>query len=440
MWTQIRALMRAELKLFFSDPRAVILYVAVPVFIASFIGSMTGGGGSKGGGGMSVWIADLDGSAVSRGVISNFVSDAAFRVTVTNDAAVRSQVLAGKVPVGLILPHRFGADAPIGLFDTNRRPRISLLYDPSRTIERQVVEGLLVPKVIQSVVQNTLSWARASELVDQRLRDLGGAANIPESDRQLYRRMLEPVKDWLDRRVATEARASGTNNPASGGTGFELPMPFNIASEAVTARAEARYNGYAHSFAGIGLQFVLMSMVDLAIGLLRERESGWFRRLRASPLTRRSLLAAKAGAYAVVSLMSLGGCMAFAMLVFGVRVQGSWAGFLICLILSSLMSSALGLMLAAVGRTQGGTRGISIAVILVLVMLGGAWMPTFIFPSWLQTVSLFTPTRWAIDAFDAMTWRGLGLEALLMPACAMLAWTVFFAAIALWKFRWEEEG
>lgn len=438
MWTQIRALMRAELKLFFSDPRAVILYVAVPVFIASFIGSMTGGGGSSGSGRIHLWIADLDGSAVSRGVISNLATDAAFRVTVTNDAAVRARVLAGKVPVGLILPHGFGADAPIGLFDTNRRPRISLLYDPSRTIERQVVEGLLVPKVIHSLVQNTLTWAWAGEFVDQRLDALGGAANLPESDRQLYRRMLEPVRDWLDRQVAAGKRTSATNNPAALAEGFELPMPFNIASESMTARAEARYNGYAHSFAGIGLQFVLMSMVDLALGLLRERESGWFRRLRASPLTRRSLLAAKAGAYAVVSLMSLGGCMAFAILVFGVRVQGSWPGFLLCLILASLMSSALGLMLAAVGRTQGGTRGISIAVILVLVMLGGAWMPTFVFPSWLQAVSLLTPTRWAIDAFDAMTWRGLGLEALVVPAGAMLAWTVLFAAVALWKFRWEE--
>lgn len=433
MWTQIKALMRAELKLFFGDSRAVILYVAVPVFIASFIGSVTGGGPAKGSGGVRVWIADLDGSAVSRGVVSNFVSDPAFRVTVTNEAAVRAQVLAGRVPVGLVLPERFGLDAPVGLFDTNRRPRIGVLYDPSRQIERQMVQGMLVPKVVQAVVQDAFSWAGASAFLGERLAELEGATGMTRQERSLYRRMLEPVREW----VTSRAEGSGTN-VAGMGRDLELPMPFDVASEAVTAKAEAQYNGYAHSFAGIGLQFVLMSMVDLAIGLLRERESGWFRRLRASPLTRRSLLASKAGAYGLVSMMSLGACMAFSMLVFGVRVQGSWTGFLICLVLASAMSAALGLMLAAIGRTQGGTRGISIAVILVLVMLGGAWMPTFIFPGWLQTVSLFTPTRWAIDAFDAMTWRGLGLEALVLPATAMVAWTCVFSAVALWKFRWEE--
>jgi hypothetical protein len=45
MWTQMRALMRAELTLFFSDRRAVIMYVAVPIFIASFFGFLTDGSG-----------------------------------------------------------------------------------------------------------------------------------------------------------------------------------------------------------------------------------------------------------------------------------------------------------------------------------------------------------------------------------------------------------
>lgn len=437
MWTQIRALIRAELTLFFRDRRAVIMFVVVPIFIASFLGFLTDGSGSKSRGGTGLWIADLDHSAISRGVISNFLSDPAFRVTVTNTDAVRAQVLAGRVPVGLILPAGFGADAPVGLFDTNRRPRLTLLYDPSRGIERKIVEGMLVPKVIESVVRNTLSWSRGQEWVEEQLKRVDAAAGLSADDRALYRRMLEPLQDWLSRR-AMESTASSAGSAAQGG--FGLPMPFAVDPQPVTARAEARYNGYAHSFAGIGLQFVLMSMVELATGLLRERESGWFKRLRAAPVRRSTLLVAKGIAYAVVAALCLVACFGLSMAVFGVRVQGSWAGFLLCLGLTSLMASALGLMLAALGRTQGGTRGISIAVILVLVMVGGGWMPAFIFPSWLQTVSLFTPTRWSIDAFDAMTWRALGFDAVLPSAAALALWTAFFGGVALWRFRWESDS
>ncbi len=439
MWTQIRALMRAELTLFFSDRRAVIMYVAVPIFIASFFGFLTDGSGSKSRGGTGLWIADLDGSAVSRGVISNFFSDSAFRVTVTNADAVRVQVLAGRVPVGLILPAGFGADAPAGLFDTNRRPRLTLLYDPSRSIERQVVEGMLVPKVIESLVRNTLSWSRGKELVAEQLERVTAAPELSERDRALYRDMLEPVRDWVNRKAAeAEAAAASTNGTPQGE--FGLPMPFAIDPQPVTAKAEARYNGFAHSFAGIGLQFVLMSMVELATGLLRERESGWFKRLRAAPVRRSTLLFAKGAAYAVVAALCLAVCFGFSMAVFGVRVQGSWPGFLLCLGLTSTMAASLGLMLAALGRTQGGTRGISIAVILVLVMVGGGWMPAFLFPSWLQTVSLLTPTRWSVDAFDAMTWRALGFDAVLQPAAALALWTAIFGGVALWRFRWESDS
>ena len=34
---------------------------------------------------------------------------------------------------------------------------------------------------------------------------------------------------------------------------------------------------------------------------------------------------------------------------------------------------------------------------LLLVMLGGAWVPSFVFPGWLQQASLVVPTRWAVD-------------------------------------------
>ena len=75
---------------------------------------------------------------------------------------------------------------------------------------------------------------------------------------------------------------------------------------------------------------------------------------------------------------------------------------------------------------------------LLLVMLGGAWVPTFVFPEWLQTVSLFVPTRWAIDGLAAMTWRGLDIEAALAPMGVMIVTSAAMFALAIWRFRWEE--
>jgi ABC-2 type transport system permease protein len=74
---------------------------------------------------------------------------------------------------------------------------------------------------------------------------------------------------------------------------------------------------------------------------------------------------------------------------------------------------------------------------LILVMLGGAWVPAFVFPAWLQRLTQFVPTRWAVDGLDAMTWRGLGLEAALMPALLLLGTALLLGLVSLARFKWE---
>ena len=93
--------------------------------------------------------------------------------------------------------------------------------------------------------------------------------------------------------------------------------------------------------------------------------------------------------------------------VFGVRVDGSVRRLHRHRVAFALLTGSFGLLIAAIGRTPEATRGLAILATLLMVMLGGAWVPAFIFPEWLQNVSLFVPTRWAVDGLDAMTWRGL---------------------------------
>lgn len=216
-------------------------------------------------------------------------------------------------------------------------------------------------------------------------------------------------------------------------------MPFVAKSVPLVRSTNGRFNGYAHSFAGMSLQFVMMSMLDMSVGLLRERESGVFRRLRSTPLSRATLLVGKGLSYALVGFVSLAGCFGFAMAVFDVRIEGSWTGFIACLALTSTMASSLALAMAAIGRTPAGTRGIGIAVLLLLLMVGGAWVPTFILPRWIQQAALVTPTRWALDCFDSMTWRGLGLEAAYGPIGFLLGFTVLAALVTWLRFRWDAE-
>jgi ABC-2 type transport system permease protein len=124
----------------------------------------------------------------------------------------------------------------------------------------------------------------------------------------------------------------------------------------------------------------------------------------------------------------------------GVHIRGSFAGFVGVRAAFSLMTAAFGLMVAALGETVEATRGYSIMATLFMVMLGGAWVPTFIFPKWLQKLTVVIPTRWAMDGLDGMTWRGLGFSSALAPIAVLLLFTLLFGGVAVMRFRWKSEG
>jgi ABC-2 type transport system permease protein len=74
------------------------------------------------------------------------------------------------------------------------------------------------------------------------------------------------------------------------------------------------------------------------------------------------------------------------------------------------------------------------------VMLGGAWVPSFIFPPWLQKITVYIPTRWAVDGLDGMVWRGLPFSDAVMPIVVLLGFAAAFGILAVTRFRWEAEG
>lgn len=75
---------------------------------------------------------------------------------------------------------------------------------------------------------------------------------------------------------------------------------------------------------------------------------------------------------------------------------------------------------------------------LLLVMVGGAWVPAFVFPGWLQYASRYLPTRWAVDGLDGATWRGLPFDAAVLPTLVLIGCSAACLLVAIWRFRWEE--
>ena len=210
-----------------------------------------------------------------------------------------------------------------------------------------------------------------------------------------------------------------------------MTVPYTTRDEALSSGP--KYNGYAHSFAGMGVQFILFMGIDLGIGILTARRLGIWARLLAAPVSLTTVLLGRALSGTVIALGLMCAMFACAALIFKVQID-SLAGFLGIALCFALMTAAFGLCIAAFGKTPEAARGIATFATLIMVMLGGAWVPSFVFPEWVQQATLVVPTRWAIDGFDAVTWRGLGLEGALLPMAVQLGFAVVFGGLAIYKF------
>jgi ABC-2 type transport system permease protein len=424
----LTALVRKDLFVFFTARRALILAFVAPIAIASFFGYIFGGtgGGTKQASRVLTLVADQDGSTISRDIVARLTADESLEVRPSSLEAARDQVLHGTAPVAIVIPRDFGARAGEAFFRGKEKPQVQFLYDPSRVSELAMVRGVLTGYAMQAVSKEMFGGIQGQRTLDDALQDIekgddGGIAN-----RRELIDLLHSVRKW------NSTAASASTTPMT------LSVPFAAASQAVTARQEVPYNGYAHSFGGMGIQFILFLGIDMGIRLLSERSRGLWQRLRAAPLTRSTLLGARAASTAILSMAILMVLFAFARIVFGVKIDGSFAGFLLVCVAFSFLTATFGLLIASLGGTPEAARGLSTVLTLLMVMLGGAWVPSFIFPEWMQSVALVVPTRWAMDGFDAMTWRGLGFSSALAPTGVLLLFSLVFAVVAVRRFRWED--
>jgi len=295
-----------------------------------------------------------------------------------------------------------------------------------------LVKGLLAQHVMKAVSSAAFGPGAGMKVIGDARADVLKSATMDEGER----RDLLSLFDSLERLQSREKKTAAGDAKTSGMQGFSLP--FETKEIEVTSGRDTKYNSFAHAFAGMGVQFILFMGIELGMAVLLMRRQGIWKRLRAAPVSRALLLGSRIVSGTVIACLLLVGIYAAALAFFGVRIEGSVAGFIAVALAFAVLTATFGLLIAAIGRTPEATRGIAIVATLLLVMLGGAWVPSFVFPEWLQTVSLFVPTRWAVDGLDAMTWRGLGLDAALMPIVVMLAFSALFALIAVWQFDWEE--
>ncbi len=188
--------------------------------------------------------------------------------------------------------------------------------------------------------------------------------------------------------------------------------------------------GLAQSVPGILTMIVLMMTVIYGgVFLTIEKRGGMLRRQVSLPVSRAGIFAGKLGGRLLVAAAQTLVLLAVGRFLFHLDLGPSPAG--LALVLSSYVFAVAGLatFIGAVLRTPEQAAAIGWLASMAMAALGGCWWPSEVVPRWLWSASHVFPTAWAMDALHALISFGRGLDAVLLPAAALVAFGLVFSAL-----------
>ncbi|MEN9864936.1 MAG: hypothetical protein RL748_526 [Pseudomonadota bacterium] len=423
----LTALIRKDLLLFVADRRALILTLIMPVVLAAFFGYLFGGSGERQNGKIEIGLVQLDQSETSRKIAASLKADSNLKVLEMSAVTAQAQVKKGKLSAAVVLPVGFGEAAANAFFNPRTKPEIPIYYDPSQSVTLAMLKGILTQYIMQHVSADAFSGKGGDKVIDDTLQKL-------EQDKQAENAELKQLLGSLKKFKQSQLNPTASNKDGTLSAGLSTPF----ATKDAPLTSGPKYNGYSHSFAGMSVQFILFMGIDAGIGILLMRNLGIWNRLLAAPIGLGTILLARILASTILAFLLLCFIFLFGILIFKIDIAGSVPGFFGIGLSFCLMTATFGLLIAAFGKTPEAARGIAVFVSLLMVMLGGAWVPSMLFPQWLQTATLVIPIRWAVDGMDAMTWRGLGLQEAFMPIAVLLGFALVFGCLASWKMKREQ--
>lgn len=395
-----------DLRLLWRDKFTLFWIIGFPVVYASFFGSVLGGGGEGGRGSLPVAMTDRDGTEISARFVANLASNEALAITEMTFEEGRESVRRGHSAAQIVIPDGFGAS--FGFSEGGMVP-VDLAVDPSRQAESAYVQGMIAAATFKLMRDEMFTPESMRRNLPQWRADLAADTEMSLIERAALGNLFGSLETLMDSVDVLETEQGGSRDF------FQGP---NVTDVAIEPSGDQPRSAYEFMFPIAMLWAMIGCTAGFAISLVKERTAGTLLRLQVSPLSRAHILGGKAVACGIANVAVLLLLLALGRVAFGIRIENP-PGLALALLSTSAGFVGIMMLLSTLGRTEDAVGQSSWAILLVLAMLGGAMIPRFIMPAWMQHLSDLSPIRWGIGALEGASWRGFTIPELL-PMCGVL--------------------
>jgi ABC-2 type transport system permease protein len=276
--------------------------------------------------------------------------------------------------------------------------------------------GQTAYRALQTVAGRLMGSVEAAHIS---LAAAGRQASLADQERQAFLQdsLASAIAGWQEPPLSVEVVKATRGAPGS----------------ATAASA----GGFAQASSGMMVQFAIFGLITSAMVLVLERKSRTLQRLLTTPMTRAEVIAGHLLAMFAIVLAQQFILLLLGQLAFGVNYFRQPVAILVMVVALALWAASLGLLISAVSRKEDQVITLSLIAMFVFAALGGAWFPLEVAGKTFAAIGHILPTAWAMDGFQNILARGLGLSSVLMPAGMLLIYALAFFGVAVWRFRFE---
>ncbi len=316
--------------------------------------------------------------------------------------------------LGLDFPANF-SDAVLNLEPDSsaiEQPVIRFIVDP--TANNQI----LAPArgMVEGYVERVISYARMEAQTLEGFDEI--AMSVPDGQKGFVKQIAG-------------AFTSGQKDAVlSTGVDYQVVSPKQYKISSTPTSVEQNVPAYTI----YGVFFIIQT---IAVSIFEEKNSGAFRRLKSAPLSKTTYLLGKGLSYYTVNLVQVTLMFTVGVLVFHLNLGNSPLSLVVISLVTSLASTGMGMMMTCFVKSLEQANSVGTMLGVVLSVVGGMMVPSYVMPEFMQKLSLFTPHAWALSAYQDIIVRGLDLPRVLPNLGILGLFALGFWGIAIWRFKFE---
>jgi ABC-2 type transport system permease protein len=364
---------------------------------------------------LEVLFVDHDKDSLSARIVKAFNASPNVQLIVHRDTAdAKKLVQAGKFKAAIVLPSNASADLRkrTSQLISNVFANFGLLEEADSTVLPAINIRIFYDPAIKSNYKQTLSGA--VEKI---------AANV----------QTEWVLDELQQQLS-EGRSEAPK---------KLSFDFSkIMTVDQRYASESKYEGITlnsvqHNVPAWTMFAMFFILYPLAGNFIKEREEGSMLRLRLISGSQWPVISGKFVFYFLVCLiqfllMIAIGIFVMPMLGLTKLVLGdNPMGILLTACSVAMAATGYGVLIGVYFRTAQQALSFGSVSVVILSAIGGVWVPIYIMPEILQTVSRFSPMSWGLESFNDLFLRQASIHAILPNVLRLMGFSLVALAASV---------